>query len=197
MRIHRELALAAAMLVCASGTAAAQGASQGAGKVGLVMGFPAAVGIQWHLSDKVAIRPELSFSTTSTKTTTSSFDSEGDSWNIGTNISALFYLSTDDKLRTYFSPRFTWSHGSNTSELSSALINPITGVTTSESTTSNNSYGAGGAFGAQYSLGDRFAVFGELGLNYAQSTTTSTTTSTKTTGHGFGTRTAVGIIFYP
>lgn len=197
MRVHIQLAFAAALLVCASGTAAAQGASQGAGKVGLTMGFPAAVGIQWHLSDKVAIRPEISFSSTSSETSSNSFETDGDSWTVGTNISALFYLSTDDKLRTYLSPRFSWSHASSTSALSSALVNPITGVTISESKTTGEGYGFAGSFGAQYGLGDRFVVFGELGLNYAHGTTKSNTTSVKTTSNGWGTRTAVGIVFYP
>ena len=38
MRIHRQLAFVAGLFVCGSGTAAAQGASQSAGKVGLTMG---------------------------------------------------------------------------------------------------------------------------------------------------------------
>jgi hypothetical protein len=197
MGIHRQLALVAALLVCASGTAAAQGGSQAAGKVGLTTGFPAGIGIQWHLSDKVAIRPEITFSTSSTETATNSFESEGDSWTISTHISALFYLSTDDRLRTYVSPRFTWSHASSTNQLSSALLNPITGVTTSESTTTGDGYGLAGSFGAQYGLGDRFVVFGELGLSYAHATTKLSTIPTKSTTNGFGTRAAGGIVFYP
>jgi outer membrane protein W len=197
MRIHSHLALVAALLVCASGTAAAQGASQGAGKVGLTMGFPAAIGVQWHLGEKVAVRPEISFSTTSSETSSSSFETEGDSRSIGTNIGALFYLSTDDKLRTYVSPRFSWSRGESTSKLASVLVNPITGVTTSELKNTTDSYGFAGSFGAQYGLGDRFVVFGELGLSYAHGTAKSNTTLTKTTSDGFGTRAAVGVVFYP
>lgn len=195
MRIQRQLAIAAALLVCVSGTAAAQDA----GKVGLTMGFPAAIGIQWHVSDKVAIRPEFSFSTTSSDITsgTTGLEFEADSWTIGTNIAALFYLSTDDRLRTYVTPRFTWSRVSSTSELTPPIINPITGVSTSESTTTGNAYGFGGSFGAQYGLGDRFVVFGELGLTYGHSTSESNLSRSKTTTNGFGTRAAVGVVFFP
>jgi hypothetical protein len=194
MRIQRQLAIAAALLVCASGTAAAQEA----GKVGLTMGFPAAIGIQWHVSDKVAIRPEISFSATSSEITSGTgLQSEGDSWTVGTNITALFYLSTDDRLRTYLAPRFTWSHASSTSELSLPINNPITGGTTSESTTTGKAYGFGGSFGAQYGLGDRFVVFGELGLNYAHGTNESSLSTVKSTSNGWGTRAAVGIVYFP
>jgi len=193
MGIHRQLAIAAALLVCAPGTTAAQEA----GKVGLTMGFPAAVGIQWHVTDKVAIRPEFLFSTSSSELSGNSIATESDGWAFGTNISALFYLSTDDRLRTYVAPRFTWSGTNTTSELSGPVINPLTGETITESESTGNAYSFGGSFGAQYGLGERFIVFGELGLSYAHATTESNLSRFKTTTNGFGTRAAVGVVFFP
>ena len=55
MRIRRFL-LAAGLVCLTCGTASAQGA----GKTGVTMGYPASIGVIWHASDKVAIRPELS-----------------------------------------------------------------------------------------------------------------------------------------
>ena len=197
MRIHRQLAFVAGLFVCGSGTAAAQGASQSAGKVGLTMGYPAGIGIQWHVSNKVAIRPEISFSSSMSETTTPAFETDHDSWTIGTNISALFYLSTDDRLRTYVAPRFGWSRVSSTNELPGPIINPLTGETFSESTTTGDGYTGTGSFGAQYSLGDKFVVFGEFGLNFGHSKTTSNLSAGTSTTNVWGTRTAVGVVFYP
>ena len=190
MRIQRLLAMAA-LLVCASGTASAQDK----GKVGFTMGYPGAIGIQWHVSDKVAIRPEFSFSFSSSESDAGTFETEGDSWTFGTNISALFYLSTDDKLRTYFAPRFSWSHASTTSEMTGVNI-PVTVVET-ESKSTGDAYSGAGSFGAQYGLGDRFLVFGEFGVSFGRATSESNQSSRKTTTTAWGTRTAVGIVFFP
>jgi hypothetical protein len=65
-----------------------------------------------------------------------------------------------------------------------------------------NSYTASGSFGAQYGLGDRFHVFGELGLSYgwanndiSSSTSLGSTTTTTSKSHAFGTRSVGGIAF--
>src|SRR5437870_2920123 len=48
---------------------AATAAGQERGQVGLTMGYPGSIGIIWHISDAVAVRPELSVSRTSVETT--------------------------------------------------------------------------------------------------------------------------------
>jgi hypothetical protein len=90
MRIGRLLACSLALL----GMGATGAAAQDEGKVGITMGYPAAVGIIWHVSDTVAIRPELSFSGSSSETDRAEniTDSESDGWTLGTGISALFYV---------------------------------------------------------------------------------------------------------
>ena len=63
-------------------------------------------------------------------------------------------------------------------------------------------YSFAGMFGAQYSLGRRFAAFGEVGLSYARQNGLATTTvgplTSTITNHGnaIGTRTGVGVILY-
>ena len=190
MRIRRSFILCTALVTCVPAIAGAQDTR----KVGITMAYPAAVGVLWHVSPKVAIRPELSFAGTSTDTTSSSIASDSSGWAIGTGVSALFYLKTYEHLRTYVTPRFTYSHTSTTSTLSSLLP----GVTTSKSEQTNDSTGIAGLFGAQYMLGDRFSLFGEVGFGYAHgSTTSSTATSTKITSNGWGTRAGIGVVFYP
>src|SRR5438128_1230854 len=45
--------------------AASSAAAQDHGRVGLVIGYPAAAGVILHVSDRVAVRPDVSFSQTS------------------------------------------------------------------------------------------------------------------------------------
>ena len=53
-----------------------------------------------------------------------------------------------------------------------------------------------GSFGAQYSLHEKFSVFGEAGLRYLTQQTRSTVSNGGTDFRSFGSRGAVGVIFY-
>ena len=175
--------------------------AQDAPRRGLVIGYPASVGVLWPINDKLAVRPELSFSVASQDSTTSlaagvSDRSSGDSSQVGIGMSALWYLRQWDALRTYVSPRF--SYGRTSSSLTS---------TTSITDGTSSSYSTSGSFGLQYALGERFAVFGELGLAFTAISTTSSAgvsvsgssgvliSTTEDHSHGVGTRSGVGVIF--
>jgi outer membrane protein with beta-barrel domain len=164
-------------------------------KVGITMGFPASIGVIFHASDKVAVRPELSFSGNSTDGTSST---STDGWSVGTGVSALFYVATHDRVRTYVSPRLTYSR--ITFNSSSSLPSPL--LSTSSKST-GTTWGGAGSFGAQYSPTPRFSVFGEVGLGFSRQTSHSSVTtlviipSTDVKGNSWGTRAGVGIVFYP
>jgi len=185
----RNAWLAAVCLTLVAATPRTAGA-QDARKTGIVIGFPAAVGILWHASDKVALRPEFAVSGSSSdisvSTVSGATSSHTTSWGFGFGMSALFYLHTDDKLRTYIVPRFAWTHSSSSSDVA-----PISGSNLDLST---DTYGGSGSFGAQYGLGNRFALFGELGFELAHHTTNRTLPST---GNSWGTRAGVGVVLYP
>jgi len=184
MIVRRSVVFALAALLTAAGIASAQDK-----KVGLTMGYPSAIGVVWHISDRVALRPELSLAGGSAETTAAGFSSESDTTAIGTGISALFYLNTADKLRTYLSPRFTYGHSTTEQDFSS--------ITNSTAKATTNNAGGQGSFGAQYYVSNRFALFGELGVGFSHTETKSNLTPTKGTSWAWGTRSAVGIIFYP
>ena len=95
------------------------------------MGYPASVGVIWQVNDRVALRPELNVqkaSGESTSTIAISLSSvvpgsvvsvtTSDSWQFSAGVSALFYLSTHDALRTYVSPRWAYTRTSNNSSSS-------------------------------------------------------------------------------
>ena len=173
----RSLCSAAALVVCASSVYA-----QGPSAIGITMGYPASVGVIWNTSDAIAIRPELSLGGQSVSPS-GAVKTTSHSITIGAD--ALFYMHTYDHLRTYVAPHLDYSHASNT-------ISSDSGTTAT-----NHSIGAAGSFGAQYSLSDRFGVFGEVGLGFTHSSLSGSAFGAGGTANAWGTRAGVGVIFYP
>jgi hypothetical protein len=176
-------------------------------RVGLVMGYPPAFGALWRLSDRVAVRPEITFTETATSTisnvlifqgipqTTITTASTGDNWAVGVGASALIYVSRWESLRTYVSPRYAYSHtsSSNTSTSSSPLVSSPTTEFTSIS------HSISGSFGAEYSLARRFSVFGEVGVVFAHNESanpTFTTSNSSSSGHSVAVRSAAGVMLF-
>jgi hypothetical protein len=187
-------------IVCAPVVARAQGDV----KVGLTMGYPSSVGVIWRVVDRVALRPEITLSHTTGDSSTNDLlgatpVSTNDSTGVGGGISALFYIHQWEGLRTYISPRFSYSRVSSSASTAG-------NTSTSESTTS--SYLTSGSFGVQYSLGRHFGLFGEVGLGYTETSTALTSTltvsgSTRTQlvsssshSNSVATRSGAGVIFY-
>lgn len=154
-------------------------------KIGLTVSSPGAFGAIWQLNGRVAVRPEITLSRATGDsvggdvTGAPSPVTTNDSSSIGVAVSGLFYFARKDALRPYVSPRFTYAR----SDASAATDNgTITGPTTSDSIVS--AYSGAASLGAQYAIGRRFSVFGELGASYTRTTTTSTSTFTITTVTG-------------
>jgi hypothetical protein len=197
----------AAVIVALSTAAAAQ--AQDAQRFGVTMGYPASIGVMWRIADRVAVRPEVSLqkiSTTTTAvitltsgfgpnvtTTTTTSQNTSDQWSVGVGASALIYLKRWDALRTYVTPRFVYSRGSTNSSAASTFP----GIPPSANEFTQNSYFAGGSFGAEYSLASRFGVYGELGLGYTyQTSENSSTPAGSSTVRTIGTRSGAGVILY-
>ncbi len=158
---------------------AAPAFAQDAGKVGIEMSTGNALGLVWHVSDSVAVRPEFSFHKGSSDSTTGSTTLTTDGNSVGLAGSLLFYTSKHDNLRTYLTPRFDFARAKST---------------TNSVERTSKAYAASGSFGAQYGLGDRFQVFGEFGLEVAW-TPEETVAGTTIKSDSFGTRSAVGVAF--
>jgi hypothetical protein len=162
----------------------------------------------WHAADRVALRPEISFSSSASDPTSVPVlgTSVSSSSTVGVGISALFYCWKWDALRAYVAPRFTYSRLAGSSERTNQSITfptltPVTTTTTTETTITTAS--GTGLFGAQYLLHKRFSAFGEVGFGYSRSQSSSTTSPPPTfdisitpSTHGWGTRTGAGVIFY-
>lgn len=201
MRVSRTIVFAFAFTAFVAYRAAAQDA----GQIGISMGYPGSIGVVWHVTDAVAVRPDFIFTSASSglagvdDTTTS----------VGIGISGLVYVTKDDRLRTYVVPRFTYRR--TTSEVSAVyatsvpavvtigLASPVLQPATFKSTTTQK--GLSGAFGAQYAIHERFGIFGEVGFGYAESDyepglAAVTLPALETGPHSWSTQSAVGIVFY-
>ena len=157
--------------------------AQDVGQTGITMGYPESIGLLWHVTDKVAVRPEFSFNHSTTDTNVPFINDSISSTAVGVGASVLFYLKQYDSLRTYVAPQWTYDHAG-----------PGSGTTSHANSIS-------GLFGAQYALGKRFSVFGETGLAFSRSTAKgdvaiATTDVLTVKGNSFGTRTGAGVILY-
>ena len=214
--MHRTL------FVCALALAVARSAAaQDEGRIGVTMGYPSAVGVLWRATEKIALRPEFTWTISSSDSSSSdsiagstATSSPSTNWQAGAALGALFYVSRVNGFGAYLTPRLAYSRTSTT-----------TNVSGSPTTTSSEGWAwtTSGAFGADYRLARHFGLFGEIGLSYSASTFTSSTVETLTTGgfvtvsggtsvvnlvtrtinlrsdshtHSFGTRSGAGVIFF-
>lgn len=157
------------------------------GQTGLTVGFPGSIGIVWHASKAIAVRPDFSFNRTESKGEAPS-TVETNSWRVGLGLSALFYAGkVGDKVRTYFSPRCGYSRTNVESDSSTSLTFG----------SRVNSYDYSGSFGVQYSATSRFSVYGEAGVTYGRSDSTADAPAFgRTTGSSLASRAGVGIVLY-
>ena len=194
MRIIAAGTVMAAMLT------ARPAAAQEAGDVGITMGYPVAVGVVWHITDAIAIRPDVSMSWTSSESVTTSepplpgrppvtSTSTVEAWNTAVGVSALFYLQTVDRFHVYLVPRAAYLRSSQDLETA--------GLTSALDTTSNG-YLVSGSVGAQVAAHDRFSIFGELGAQYSsqRSEAAFSTSRSENENRTFGLRSAVGVTLY-
>jgi hypothetical protein len=179
MRIDRFVCVVCLCVLSSAATAAAQEA----GRVGLVMGLPGSIGAIWYASERVAIRPELTFSQASGETKPQSplpFESStvtNDSWSIGVAVSGLLYMKTAGSLRMYVSPRYSYARSSSTTDASSPVSIDFEGR------------------GSSHQVSGSFGAFGEMGLAYSRSRTTTSSAFSRIvlTANGVGTRGGVGV----
>jgi hypothetical protein len=165
----------------------AESSAQQEGKVGVTMGFPGSIGLLWHATKTIAVRPELSFAWSSSESGTN----ESDTQSFTTGLSALFYLRKWDDLATYVSPRYAFARSTSTSDTSFA----------GDRETVSHSHLLSGSFGAQYWLGQRFSAFGEIGLSYQHGRVETDPVAgfilgSESSSNAFSTRSGVGVVFY-
>jgi hypothetical protein len=180
--------------------------------VGIVAGYPAAVGVLWQVAERFAIRPDVSWSRivgesfTSInfsgnpvlgdgRVTVSETATNSQSFTVG--LSGLWTLNRQESLRLYLGGRAGYSRGTSTSTTTGPFISntsPSLNFGTTQTSTreeTSEGYSGSGFFGGQYGLGNRFAVFGEIGAAYTKSELTETFETRQV-----GLRSGVGVIVF-
>jgi hypothetical protein len=186
MIMHQPRAVATFLAVVLL-LAVADASAQEKGKTGIAMGYPASVGFVAHVTERFAIRPELNVTFGTTETDSLFGGNAFESSTVGVGFTALFYLRSTDKLRPYISPRYGFSRTKSSSDSPLSLT---------ESTATSHT--VAGFFGAQYSLHDRFSVFGDVGVSHSFDSREVGVGSgdVRSENRVTGIRSGVGVIFY-
>ena len=187
MRVSRVMLVLIALL-----SMRAAALAQDKGDAGLTMGYPGAIGVIYHVTDRFAIRPEITFAISNGKSESPVSTTEGDTATIGVGVSGIFYLKHADKLRTYICPRYAYTHSDSTT--TSSILGPV--FDDGETTTTNDAHAVVGTFGAQYALHERFSIFGEVGAGFTHTRSQSDLGGLSSSSNQFATRTGAGVIFY-
>jgi len=155
------------------------------------------VGVQYFLTDRLAVRPNFAFDHNSSDATTSTTDSrpvplppgptESDSHQTRfiESLSLVYYLGKVEEVKPYLG--VSYSHTSNTTDAFSttnqtaSLVLPGQRVPTLvpeelDQSTHSDGHGNAGAlfFGAQRAFGRRFSAFAQAGVSYGSTTTDQT-----------------------
>ena len=192
--MHRHLMpwFVVALSLLASGAAA-----QEKGKKGVTLGYPASIGLIWHVTDRIAIRPEFSFAFTSNEVVTTPASllpgvsgtgvrTDTDTTALAVGVSGLYYLTKATSLSAYVSPRFVYTRTRTTTEASTDLLG--------SSFVNGSSYAVSGVYGVQYAPIPNINLFGEAGIGFTE--TNNSSTLSVLSGHQFSTRGGVGMIVY-
>ena len=199
--MHRGLLMVITGVSLTMGASSAE--AQQPRKVGFVIGYPASAGVLWHVSDGIALRPDITVNRTSTETTSTanlgiggqvqSITTTTAGWTTTVGLSALFYLGPPKQdLRFYLVPRvaYGWSHTNTESSPELPSLDSYE--------SDLDAVAVSGSVGAQYAVHERFRVFGELGLSYTSqdSDTGYTLSRTRLKFSTFGLRSGVGVVVF-
>jgi hypothetical protein len=185
----RMLVLAGAAFATFPCQAAAQ-----SGTLGLSIGYPTSISVLWQPSATVGIRPEFTFnlfeaeSTSVSRLGTSRVSS--DTKQVGVGISALFLIYREETLSVYVSPRYLHRRG----HITIAQNLPADSFVLGNDDRESRGYAVAGSLGARYGLGARFAVFGEVGIDYSRDHTTEPTSDSRVTTTGI--RSGAGVVVF-
>lgn len=171
---------------------ATSASAQDKGRFGMAMGVPGSIAAIWHLSEVIAIRPEVNLARSSeeyashvtTGSTTTPTTNRSTSFTTSVGVSGIFFVATKDNLRTYVSPQIGYTRVSITQN--------VGGPSSADVKTTGTGYSAGGSVGAQYAIGSRFGAYGELGAVYRHAEGGVSNSDTDSVS----TRSAVGVIVY-
>jgi len=187
MRLSSSLACAIVTIVALTVPAVAQEPT-----FGVAVGYPGSVGVVWQPASRIAVRPSITFRNSGSDPVDDVGDFESSS--LSTTVSGLIYLRASSPLRVYVTPRYSFGRTSSTITLQVPQFQvPLGTITTTPITTkrTTHEHGLAGLVGAEYRLGERFGVFGEVGVLYTQASLSS-----ETDNWAVGSTSGIGVTLY-
>jgi hypothetical protein len=169
--------------------------AQDAPRVGVTMAYPASVGAWVQLSERIALRPDLSFSWSSYETNISDAlgqrEYASDYLSTSFGVSAIVTIAQWDALRAYVAPRVSYTRiTQNSPTVSFAPVGSPPVIEQHEDVT--DGFDVGATFGAYYPLHDRLRVFGEVGAMYLSQS--GEREDGRVSQKAFANRTSVGLV---
>lgn len=188
--MNRALLLAAVCVLLLPATSRAQER----GQIGLTMGVPAAASVIWHVTDRIAVRPEITFAQVTSKADVSlpNASTETRSRQLSYGASLLWYFGASDNVRPYVSPRIAYSRITTEDSRPS-----LPGVGDDDDDPAGT-LAVSGSFGVQYTPSRRFGLFGEVGIARAHTAQSRSFPgiAVTTSVTSWSTRGAMGVILY-
>lgn len=137
---------------------------------GVTFGFPGSIGVIWHPATRVALRPTVTFAHGGDDASTGS---DAKTSVLSASLSGLFYLRSAGPLRVFVSPRYVHTRGTTRTSMTVQVptVRPsgvIFATSTVVSESRRREHGGAGLIGAEYRLGERFAISGEAGIQYSR-----------------------------
>jgi hypothetical protein len=198
---RRSIVAALACIVLFRSTAAN---AQDPGRVGVVVGYPSSIGVEWQVSNPIAVRPALSFKNAHTE---GPGVLSADAHDLTAALSVLWCVRRADHVDFYVAPRIAYLR--TTTELNSSFditsVSPILGSLpiAASSEIKTTGYEAAGLVGARYTAGRHFSLFGESGIAYSHTSHDEGAvilllgnSGTKITNHSWSTTAGVGAVVW-
>ena len=160
------------------------------------------IGVIWHITDNIALNPNVSFFSEWEQASGNMIQSDSDSDSITVYANLRFYIQEWKKMRFYISPSYVFGWRQFDLKTQYESYPPGT-IRTGISTQTIYEHGVGGQWGLQYDLMDRLSLYGQIGAQYRRSISSrlaSYTTSDPTTedgiSNGIYTAGEFGLILY-
>jgi hypothetical protein len=168
--------------------------AQERGQVGLTMGVPAAAGVIWHVTNRIAVRPEITFAQVTSRAEVSlpNASTETTSRQLSYGASLLWYFGSSDNVRPYVSPRIAYSR------ITTEDSRPSLPGADDDDDDPAGTLAVSGSFGVQYTPSRRVGLFGEVGIARAHTEQSRSFPgiAVTTSVTSWSTRGAVGVILY-
>jgi hypothetical protein len=187
--------------------------AQEPGRLGVTMVYPGTIGVLWHATTRLAIRPEIGFRRNSnegavvvgitdvfngapfTGSTTTTVNS---SWFVSPGVSLLVFVARWDEVSAYVTPGYSYTRNSHTSVTTTQgglttipVLPSASRIETEHSASHWHEFR--GAFGVQYVPHRRFGVFGEAGVSHTENSLSALLQIDASTTTSMG---SLGVTFY-